>query len=510
VAEIATDGAGGSGYADRAPGIVPLTWHFRIPVAAVIPLVTRVRTRAVCLGHREHCFITVDPQVGSGVRNGVAESLEAAHNHGHRPSYGLGGLMGLWPRIGLTALAMAGAWALTWLALVIIGDQSDASWVIGIVVGAVGLLVGSWAVSGKGGSGADGTPAVQRAGGASSAMQTISAGREGRATLGSPAMPVAYLSLLGKRGPETLVRIRLGEQMIGRHPESCEIQVPDRRKFRRVVGRVHARLVSELVSDRPVTWVQGLHHNGIYVNDDLVSLPERRQLEDGDEISLGGPRGARGVCVFRFTLRPQQVKVSSTGSSTEGENTAILMVVADPGKAGWRRLDNELKAIDRAVRGSQMTVEAVPVTSLSGLEAALSGQERSIIHFTGQVGGKTEVPLTAEDSGMAQVTAGELGRFFQAHARHVRCVVLSSCYSPRQGLAIAEHVPCVVGISPTMPGDAAIAFSRAFYHALATERPVEMAFKAGQRAAGALLGHGDPALPVLHVQPGAERTCFAS
>lgn len=35
-----TDGGGGSGYADRAPGFLPLTWHFRIPVAAVIPFVT--------------------------------------------------------------------------------------------------------------------------------------------------------------------------------------------------------------------------------------------------------------------------------------------------------------------------------------------------------------------------------------------------------------------------------------------------------------------------------------
>jgi hypothetical protein len=318
--------------------------------------------------------------------------------------------MGLWPRIGLTALAMAGVWALTWLVLVIIGDQSDANWVIGTVVGAAGLLVGSWAVSGRGGSGADGTPAAQITNGVNSRMRSVSAGQDGGAALDSSSMPVAYLSLLGKRGPETLARVRLGEQMIGRHPESCEIQVPDRRKFRRVVGRVHAMLVSELVSDRPVTWVQGLHHNGTYVNDVVVSLPERRQLGDGDEISLGGPRGARGVCVFRFTLRPQRVKVSSTESSTEGEAITILMVVADPGKAGWQRLDNELQAIDRAVRGSQMTVEAVPVTSLSGLEAALLGQERSIIHFTGQVGGEAGVPLTAEDSGTALVRAEELVR----------------------------------------------------------------------------------------------------
>ncbi len=415
--------------------------------------------------------------------------------------------MGLWPRIGLAILAAAGAWVISWLVLVIIGDQADADWVIGIVVGSVLVLVGFWVVSG---SGADGASAAQHASGASSGARVVSTGQEGGAALGSSGMPVAYLSLLGKRGPETLARIRLGEQMIGRDPQGCAIQVPDRRKFRRVVGRVHARLVSELVSDRPVTWVQGLHHKGTFVNDDLVSPPDRRQLEDFDEISLGGRRGTRGVCAFRFTLQPQRVKVSSTGSEAEGETTTILMVAADPGNAGWQRLDSELKAIDQAVLRSPMAVAPVSVTSLPGLEAALRGKERSIIHFTGQAGGGAGVQLTAEASGTAPASAEELGRFFQANAPHVGCVVLSSCYTPQQGLAIAGYVPCDVGTPPAMPGDAAIAFSRAFYQALAAGRPPGTAFKAGQRAAGPQSGRHDPAAPVLHIQPGAERTCFAS
>ena len=413
--------------------------------------------------------------------------------------------MGSWPRIGKTALVTAGAGAISWLVLVITGDHSDAVPVAGIVVSAVVALGAVWitVASVSSGSDAGGPSAAQRTDAASSETQVASAGQEGGATLGSSGTPVAYLSLQSKRGPKTLAWIRPGEHLIGRHPESCDIQVPDTRKFRRV-GRVHARVVS----DGPVTWLQGFHENGTYVNDDLVSLPDSRHLEDGDEISLGGPSGARGACVFRFTLQPQRVKVSSTESNGDGETT-ILMVVTDPG-AGWQRLDNELRAIDQAVNRSQMAVEPVSVTSLPSLEAALVGQERSIIHFTGQADGGAGVPLSAEDSGTAPVSAEELGRFFQANAPHVRCVVLSSCYTPQQGLAIAEHVPCVVGTPPAMPGDAAVAFSRAFYQALANRQLAGAAFNAGQRAAGAQQGHGDPALPVLHVQPGAERTCFAS
>jgi FHA domain len=409
--------------------------------------------------------------------------------------------MGLRARIGLAVLAAAGAWVISWLVLVLIGDENDASWVIGIVVASVLVLVGFWVVSGSAGSGVAGSPAAQRAGGALG----TDAGQEAGTAPDTADSPAAYLSLLGKRGPKTLSWIRPGEHLIGRHPASCDIQVPDIPKFWKV-GKVHARLIS----DGPTTWVQGLHNNETFVNDELISRPGRRQLRDFDEISLGGRRGVRGVCVFRFTLRPQQVKVASTAPSMDGEATTILMVTADPGKAGWQRLDSELEAIDRAVRGSHLTVEAASATSLSGLQAEILRQERSILHFAGQAGGGAGVPLTAEDFGTALVTADELGRFFQASAPLVRCVVMSSCYEPQQGLAVAEHVPCVVGTSPDLQGDAAVAFSRAFYEALVAERPVVVAFKAARRAAGMYLGHGDLALPVLHVRPGAERTSFAS
>jgi hypothetical protein len=38
----ATDGAGGSGYADRPPAFVPLTWHFWIPAYDDGPLLSPV------------------------------------------------------------------------------------------------------------------------------------------------------------------------------------------------------------------------------------------------------------------------------------------------------------------------------------------------------------------------------------------------------------------------------------------------------------------------------------
>jgi hypothetical protein len=43
-------GAGGSGYADRPADYVALTWHFRLPLAAVIPLFARFALEPGALG----------------------------------------------------------------------------------------------------------------------------------------------------------------------------------------------------------------------------------------------------------------------------------------------------------------------------------------------------------------------------------------------------------------------------------------------------------------------------
>src|SRR5580692_7197139 len=88
----------------------------------------------------------------------------------------LGGLMRLWTRIGVTAVAVTGIWLVTWLVLVIIGHQSAANWVIGSVVGAVVALGAVWA----GGS----TLGSRDETGANSGAKVSGAGGEGSVTPG--------------------------------------------------------------------------------------------------------------------------------------------------------------------------------------------------------------------------------------------------------------------------------------------------------------------------------------
>lgn len=62
----------------------------------------------------------------------------------------------------------------------------------------------------------------------------------------------------------------------------------------------------------------------------------------------------------------------------------------------------------------------------------------------------------------------------------LRCVVLNACFTAEQAEAIAEHVDCVVGTARAITDDSAIAFTTAFYRAIAHGKSVGDAFALGR------------------------------
>ena len=63
------------------------------------------------------------------------------------------------------------------------------------------------------------------------------------------------------------------------------------------------------------------------------------------------------------------------------------------------------------------------------------------------------------------------------HADTVQCVILSACYSEDVARAVRAYVPWVIGCDESIADEAAIAFSRAFYRALANGEDYEKAFR---------------------------------
>jgi len=62
----------------------------------------------------------------------------------------------------------------------------------------------------------------------------------------------------------------------------------------------------------------------------------------------------------------------------------------------------------------------------------------------------------------------------------LRCVVLNACFTAEQAAAITEHIDCVVGTEREIDDESAIAFTTAFYRAIAYGKNVADAFALGR------------------------------
>jgi hypothetical protein len=217
-----------------------------------------------------------------------------------------------------------------------------------------------------------------------------------------------------------------------------------------------------------------------------------------------------------LTQQPLQLPSVPTTEKEPARASVTVLVVCGPAHTGGRlHFDKELRAIDQAVlkakNRSQVSLEPCLALSLSDLNLELLQHTPSIVHFSSQASKEGRITFAADDSPNARLaSATELSSIFQARAQPIRCVVMNSCFSPEQGLAIAEHVECVIGTPRSMSDSAAIAFCEAFYWALASGLPVGKAFAYGKNVIGPQSRFTEQTAPVLLTHPGADRLCLTT
>jgi hypothetical protein len=100
------------------------------------------------------------------------------------------------------------------------------------------------------------------------------------------------------------------------------------------------------------------------------------------------------------------------------------------------------------------------------------------------------------------IDAGVLVDLFRVLGADVRLVVFNACHSDQIARAVAEVVPCAIGMDGPISDEAAIAFAAAFYQALGFGRDVGQAFELGRNALMYLKGREDH-VPRLHWRGGA-------
>jgi hypothetical protein len=100
-------------------------------------------------------------------------------------------------------------------------------------------------------------------------------------------------------------------------------------------------------------------------------------------------------------------------------------------------------------------------------------------------------------TGQAQlVKSGALAGLFKLFADKVECVVLNACYSEVQAVAIAHHIPYVIGMNQAVGDRAARLFAVGFYDALGAGESTEFAYGLGCNRI-ALEGIAEDLIPVI-------------
>ncbi|GIJ48331.1 hypothetical protein Val02_52170 [Virgisporangium aliadipatigenens] len=161
----------------------------------------------------------------------------------------------------------------------------------------------------------------------------------------------------------------------------------------------------------------------------------------------------------------------------------ILVASADPLRSSHTRLDEEQRAIVRAVTMAhaheRLTVRGIGAVRFTDLRSALLASRPTVLHLSGHGTARGEI-VFLDDHGLPQTApAAVLTGLFRILRGELRCVVLSACFTDAQAVAAAAHVPCVVGMSGRVADADAIRYTAAFYDGLAHGGDVRTAHELG-------------------------------
>ncbi|MDD1498803.1 CHAT domain-containing protein [Agrobacterium sp. CNPSo 3708] len=163
------------------------------------------------------------------------------------------------------------------------------------------------------------------------------------------------------------------------------------------------------------------------------------------------------------------------------KSVKALMLLAAPKDADRLRLDEEVRDLKDKLRMVQNAVVDVVVVNewavrVDQIQDALFNEKPQVLHFSGH--GDTGMLFFEDRIGdAAPVDAKSFGELIGLHADTVKCVILSACYSEDVAKIVRAHVPWVIGCDQSIADDAAIAFSRAFYRAVANGEDYQKAFR---------------------------------
>ncbi|MBD2778647.1 CHAT domain-containing protein [Iningainema tapete] len=161
----------------------------------------------------------------------------------------------------------------------------------------------------------------------------------------------------------------------------------------------------------------------------------------------------------------------------------ILILAANPKTTSSLRLDEEVREIDaglqRAKKRELFNLKQQWAVRVQDVYQALLDFKPQYVHFSGHGSGDDGLVLEDETGNVKLVDTVALASLFKLFAGNIECVVLNACYSEVQAMAIAQHIPYVIGMKKEIGDFAAIKFATGFYSAIGGGESVEFAYKLG-------------------------------
>jgi len=159
----------------------------------------------------------------------------------------------------------------------------------------------------------------------------------------------------------------------------------------------------------------------------------------------------------------------------------ILLMSASPVDKGRVRSEVELRDIKAKIReldGATSTFEFVtkPAARPEDVLTAVLTPDIEIFHFSGH-GAADGLLLEGEAAKARHVSGSAIAGHLKRAGTSLKCVVFNACYSQALAIEVAPHIDVMICCDGKVADAEAIAFSAAFYAALATGRPYEAAFE---------------------------------
>ena len=165
------------------------------------------------------------------------------------------------------------------------------------------------------------------------------------------------------------------------------------------------------------------------------------------------------------------------------KNIKVLFLAASPNNADYLRIDREANDLREQLALVQDSVREIGVqhqwaTRTNQIQMEILNHKPDILHFSGH---GTIGKLIFEDaSGEAAPVSSEAMAELISLCGTVKCLLLNACYSESIAKLVAANVDAVIGCDASIDDDAAIAFTRGFYRALAHGRTFVDAYKLGK------------------------------